>query len=253
MGGFTKLFSDIITSSIWSEDDRTRIVWITMLALSDQNGFVSGAPSGIAALARVPLEAAKKALLALESPDVESRTPENQGRRIERADGGWIVLNHEKYRNRLSVSKESISARERQRKRRAALKENENGTRTEAPGKPEAAEKPAPVSPANAVMDALVFKTNDVAFRESVSKWVNSRIIHHKIKGEWSHYFQGHVDKLQTYPVPVAIQLLEQAALNQYQGIVWDRAEQLTRQYKQNPNRGGVNSGTDNRPSIRDL
>ena len=41
MNGFTKLFQSILTSSVWSEDNETRIVWITMLALADQNGSVS--------------------------------------------------------------------------------------------------------------------------------------------------------------------------------------------------------------------
>lgn len=32
------------------------------------------------------------------SPDAYSRTPDNEGRRIEPIDGGWRLLNHEKYR-----------------------------------------------------------------------------------------------------------------------------------------------------------
>jgi hypothetical protein len=32
------------------------------------------------------------------SPDPDSRTPEHEGRRIEVIDGGWRLLNHEKYR-----------------------------------------------------------------------------------------------------------------------------------------------------------
>ena len=37
MNGYTKLFNSIITSTIWTEDDKTRLVWITMLALADKN------------------------------------------------------------------------------------------------------------------------------------------------------------------------------------------------------------------------
>ena len=38
--GFTKLFNTIVTSTIWQEDDKTRIVWITMLAIADASGIV---------------------------------------------------------------------------------------------------------------------------------------------------------------------------------------------------------------------
>jgi len=34
----------------------------------------------------------------LESQDADSSDPDNEGRRIERVTGGWIVLNSEKYR-----------------------------------------------------------------------------------------------------------------------------------------------------------
>ena len=38
--GYAKIFSTILASSIWTEDDRTRLVWITMLVMSDGNGIV---------------------------------------------------------------------------------------------------------------------------------------------------------------------------------------------------------------------
>ena len=40
MHSYTKLFSSIITSTIWMEDDKTRILWITLLAMADQHGEV---------------------------------------------------------------------------------------------------------------------------------------------------------------------------------------------------------------------
>ena len=44
---YTKLFSEIVTSTIWSEDDKTRILWITMLATSDQHGEVMAKLAGL--------------------------------------------------------------------------------------------------------------------------------------------------------------------------------------------------------------
>lgn len=95
---FTKLFSSITESTIWQEDDKTRLVWITMLAMADRQGRVWASIPGLAHRARVPLHACRTALRKLAAPDKDSRTPDHQGRRIEAIDGGWILLNHAKYR-----------------------------------------------------------------------------------------------------------------------------------------------------------
>lgn len=118
MGGYTKLFSEILTSSIWNEDDKTRIVWITLLALADMRGLVMCAKSSLAVMARVKNEDCQRAIERLESPDAESKNPANEGRRIQPVEGGWLILNYEKYRNKLSTDKETVQARERMKKMR---------------------------------------------------------------------------------------------------------------------------------------
>lgn len=69
-----------------------------MLAMADRNGRVWGSVPGLANRARIPLEDARVAITTFLSPDPDSRTPEHEGRRIEVIDGGWRLLNHEKYR-----------------------------------------------------------------------------------------------------------------------------------------------------------
>ena len=98
MAGFTKLFSTLITSTLWQEDDHTRIVWITMLALTDHNGYVAASMPGLAHAARVTHEQCEAALALMVRPDPHSRTKDNEGRRLEEVDGGWQLLNYEKYR-----------------------------------------------------------------------------------------------------------------------------------------------------------
>ncbi len=95
---FAKLFTSITESTIWIEDDHTRIVWITMLAMADRRGRVWGSVPGLANRARVPVESARTALGKFLSPDADSRTKDNEGRRIEEIDGGWRLLNYEKFR-----------------------------------------------------------------------------------------------------------------------------------------------------------
>lgn len=100
--GFTKLFNTIVTSTIWQEDDTTRIVWITMLAIADADGKVSAAIPGLASVANVTVEDCEKAVNKLKSPDSYSRTKDFDGRRIEETDGGWTILNYLKYRRMMS-------------------------------------------------------------------------------------------------------------------------------------------------------
>ena len=118
MSGYTKIFSDILQSSIWNEDNKTRILWITMLAMSDKAGFVKAAPTSVALFARLSQEDTRAALNILESPDPESGTEADDGRRIEKIEGGWFIVNYEKYRNRLSTDEEAVKSRERMRKYR---------------------------------------------------------------------------------------------------------------------------------------
>ncbi len=121
---YTKLFHSIITSSLWNEDDATRIVWITMLACADKNGEVQGSVPGLARVAGVSLAACQTAIDKFLSPDPYSRTKDDDGKRIEAIPGGWLLLNHAKYR-RLASREEQIEANaERQRRHRAKQARN---------------------------------------------------------------------------------------------------------------------------------
>lgn len=124
---YTKLFSSIVTSTIWSEDDRTRIVWITMLALADKNGEVQASIPGLAKVAGVSIDACESAIQRFLSPDPYSRTKDDEGRRIEEIQGGWMLLNYGKYRLMASKDEARASNAERQRRHRDRQKRNGKG------------------------------------------------------------------------------------------------------------------------------
>ncbi len=124
MSGFTKLFSTIVTSSIWSEDDKTRLVWITMLALANRNGIVEAAIPGLANAARVSVDDCEAALKKFCEPDKYSRSKANDGRRIEVVEGGWRLLNHANYREKLS----SIDRNEYQRIKQASYRKRKKAS-----------------------------------------------------------------------------------------------------------------------------
>jgi hypothetical protein len=100
--GFTKLHSGILTSTIWCEDPATKVVWITLLAMADQNGEVEATIPGLAKDAHVSVEETERAIAKFLSPDKYSRTPDEDGRRIEAIDEGWRLLNYQKYRDKMS-------------------------------------------------------------------------------------------------------------------------------------------------------
>lgn len=103
MAGYTKLFSSIVTSTIWREGKDTKIMWVTMLALADKDGIVEGSVPGLADMARLTVEEARTAIEILSAPDPDSRSKVEDGRRIIPIDGGWMLVNHAKYRDLMSV------------------------------------------------------------------------------------------------------------------------------------------------------
>jgi len=105
MNGFTKLYSGIINSSIWEEDTATRIVWITFLAMADVDGNVIGDPRRLMTSANVSKCQYESAIEKLQSPDMYSKTPDKEGRRIERIQGGWHLINYDKYRRNRDLEK----------------------------------------------------------------------------------------------------------------------------------------------------
>ncbi len=120
---FTKLFHSITESTIWSEDNETRIVWITMLALADQYGYVGASVPGLASRANVKVPAVRKALEKFLSPDPDSRSPEYEGRRIEVTDRGWNILNYGRFRDMRDEEVRKEYERNRKREQRAKAKE----------------------------------------------------------------------------------------------------------------------------------
>jgi hypothetical protein len=127
MAGYTKLFNSILASTIWRSSDTTRIVWITLLAMSDKDGICEGSIPGLADMARVSIEDCETALVELSSPDKYSRTSEHEGRRIETVDGvGWRLLNHDKYRKKMSEDERREYNRLKQQEYRANKKAEES-------------------------------------------------------------------------------------------------------------------------------
>ena len=121
---YVKLYSSIIFSTIWSEDFETRVVWITLLAMADREGFVYGSSTGIAKVVGMPVEQLDPIIAKLTSEDPRStdaeRFPENKGRRLEKTDTGWKIINYSYYRDLRDSDERRHQNKVSQRKHRSA-------------------------------------------------------------------------------------------------------------------------------------
>lgn len=118
--GYAKLFSAITKSSLWSEPKEVRLLFVSMLAEADEQGFVEAAIPGLARIANLTIQEITAALEVLTSPDPYSKDQANEGRRVARVDGGWRLLNYSKYKSRHEEA-EAHQQRARDAQERASL------------------------------------------------------------------------------------------------------------------------------------
>lgn len=122
---YNRLFTKILDSSIWLEPTTTRIVWITLLAAMDKDGYAHfSAVENLSSRARIPLEETEKAIEVLSAPDPNSGNPEHEGRRIERVPGGFIILNAQAHHGLMNKEVEREQTRIRVANHRAKKKGN---------------------------------------------------------------------------------------------------------------------------------
>ncbi len=123
MAGYVKLFGSILDSTVWDTPPPIKVVWITMLAMADRDGIVEASVPGLAKRAGVERGECERALALFSAPDPDSRSRDFEGRRIEAIDGGWRLLNYDKYRERASADaarEQSAARQQRFRDRRKA-------------------------------------------------------------------------------------------------------------------------------------
>lgn len=125
MTGYTKLFGSILASSLWQESKETKILWITMLAAANKWGVVEASIPGLAHMATLTLPETEAALATLEAPDPYSRTTAHEGRRIAKVAGGWQLLNHGLYREKMNADERKEYNRIKQAEHREKVKKSQ--------------------------------------------------------------------------------------------------------------------------------
>lgn len=99
---YGKIFDSMYEGTLYGNWEAI-VTFQQMIVLCDADGIIDMTPQAIAARTSIPFEIIKKGIAVLEAPDQYSRTPDQEGRRIELIDAhrpwGWHIVNHEKYKN----------------------------------------------------------------------------------------------------------------------------------------------------------
>lgn len=249
---YTKLFSSILSSSIWCEDAATKVVWVTLLAMADQHGEVQASMPGLARFAGVSLEEADRAMEVFMAPDEHSRTEDHEGRRVERIQGGYRLLNHAHYRHLGSADQKREADRERQRRRRAG--EAAIDSADEPTPKPKL---PAPTKPKK--QKVTLAQATSVATQHPIIGQVKGAV---EAVGQWQQELESarklwatvaalgkHLDNIAQHPPEVALLAIEYAAANQHTTIAGGLKEALAQQQVSHDSAGrkGPRAYTDRR------
>jgi hypothetical protein len=131
MNTWAPLFSRIVDSSLWREEDWVIKIFITMIARKDADQVVRASAFMIGEWAKKPEAEVLKALKILSSPDKKRLEPQPfEGRRIEKRPDGWLILNGLLYEDLMrSINRKAYKARK-QREYRAAGKPLNGETET---------------------------------------------------------------------------------------------------------------------------
>jgi hypothetical protein len=126
---YGKLFASMYDGTLYG-NWQALVTFQQMIILADPEGVIDMTPHALAARTSIPLEIIAAGIEHLEKPDPYSRTPDDEGRRLERLDEhrpwGWRIVNHAKYKLMISAEQKREADRERLRLKRAT---KSDGTR----------------------------------------------------------------------------------------------------------------------------
>jgi len=158
---FAKVYAGLFEGSLRDSPPYAKLLLIAMILRANKDGIVLGAPSFWAAYIPLPIEDVKKCFDVLTSPDPESTTPDEDGRRVvPHGDGKnlWRIVNYKKYYDSPAVIAERSRKREwdranKETRHKSADKRNQEQAKPDKPDEPDTRveesrrEKNSPKSP----------------------------------------------------------------------------------------------------------
>lgn len=123
MNTWTPLWNGIIESSLWDETDLVVKVFLTMMARKDADHIYRGSAYALGQQSRKSEMEVLDALKILAAPDTKRIEPQpHEGRRIKAVEEGWLILNGQAYREKVSVEMKRARNRRAQAAHRERLK-----------------------------------------------------------------------------------------------------------------------------------
>lgn len=160
---YSKIFRQIYESSI-AENPTLRFTFMDLLVLADRDGIVDMTYESIARITNRPLQEIRETIAILESPDPQSRSPEEHGARIRRIDQhrewGWVIINYDRFHDMAVEQDRRTATRERVRRYRS---KSRNPSVSE-----EKQQCNAPVTPCNTLYENVTPARLSVSVSESV-------------------------------------------------------------------------------------
>lgn len=125
MNTWAPLWSGIVDSSLWDEEDAVIKVFMTMLATKDSDHVCRLTAYNLHKKTGKSETEILEILKILASPDTRRKEKQEfDGRRIKAVEDGWLILNGEKYRAMVQKERE----RARWRRAQAKARERKRGT-----------------------------------------------------------------------------------------------------------------------------
>ena len=119
---YAKIHDQILDSTL-AEDYQTRHLFMDLCVIANQHGIVDKTAAAIARRLNMPLDLVIEGIQKLSLPDPESRSPDEDGRRLVPVDPerswGWRVVNYPLYRDKMSDEERRIVQRDMKRQQRA--------------------------------------------------------------------------------------------------------------------------------------
>ena len=121
---YGKIFSTLWTGSLMGAGAVVQNLMTYACVNCDPKGFVELNPKLLAAVFGEPVADVEKSLAHLQKPDPDSRTPDEEGRRLAR-EGQFLyrVVNYEKYRRTYDADAKREQTRDRVRRHRQGKKD----------------------------------------------------------------------------------------------------------------------------------
>ena len=134
MDFYTPISSKIVDSSLWCEEDYVIKVFLTMAVKKDRDQICRGTAFNIAQWSKKTEREVLSALNILSSPDTKRLEPQPfEGRRIEKVDDGWLILNGKYYQDMMGVINRRAQKAKYEKERREKLKKKASAS-TPLPG-----------------------------------------------------------------------------------------------------------------------